>query len=508
MRYDRESYRQRLESKLANFIQTANIRDYPINSSLADYYNEIINVGNYQKIHHEICKWMFDEAEHAKEIWIRIDEQDNIISSENQENYSNEVERTYYRVTILTQNMLDYDSMMFNLIAEEHADDNSGENGYATNMYKPFFFNFLIDINDNPHAIGFLSNPENINQWFIGRFSEKGNGLSGYVERIASPAEYNDGIIEISDKRLPPSVIQNINEVYDLGKKPCSSDIVVQMELVRILERPEFSKARIYNIGNGNCIYLKGRNSFGDIKMLYDIGYYHNAVPPKTITNKIYLPSITAIRSLRPQCVIISHWDSDHFYGCAYADPAVFQCKWIAPDLGDNENVSARRVARYLQVMKKIILVDRSFGRQIASIKGFNSKLNLYLGEKKRGKDIGISPQNKEGIILEYFNGYPRFTHTFMAGDVPYESIPSIANFSYYTPYDYLVVPHHGSNMETRLISKPSLGKGYAIVCAKKGRLSPTHRTKLGENYEVNETGEAKLCIDIDLLNKRAPRKR
>lgn len=509
MRYDREFYRDRLEFELANFIRTASISDRPLYSSQADYYREIVRFKNYQKMHHEICKWMFDEAENAKEIWIRIDEQDNVITRENLDSDSTGEERPYYRVTILTQTMLDYDRMMLNLIAEENLDDDSGENGYATNMYKPFFFNFLIDIKDNPHSVRFLTNPENTNQWFYGKFSESKDGFSGYIERIASPAENKEGIIEISDKRLPPSVIQNINEVYDLGQKPCSSDAAIHMELVRILEKPEFSTARIYNIGNGNCIYLMGRNSFGELKILYDIGYYHRAVPPKNIPSKIYQPSINEIRSLRPHCVIISHWDSDHYYGCAYADPAVFQCKWIAPDLGDNENVSAKRVARYLQVMKKIILADRSFGRQIANIKGFHSVLNVYIGEKKRGKDTGITSQNKEGIILEHVNGYQGFTHTLMAGDVPYESIPSIANFSTYTPYDYLVVPHHGANMDTTLLSNSAHGKGYAIICATPERDIEPHKSALtGNGYSVEVTGDARLCFDIDLMNKRAPIKR
>ncbi len=371
----------------------------------------------------------------------------------------------------------------------------------------------MIDIKENLDSMGFLINPENINQWFVGSFNENSDGrvFSGYIERIASPAEYKEHKIVICDRRLSKSVLSNINDVYDLGPNPCSGDAVIKTELGRILERPEFRKARIYNVGNGNCIYLKGRNSFGKLNLLYDIGYYCT-IPAKRIRNTSYQPSVNAIRHLRPQCIILSHWDSDHFFGCAYADTDIFRCKWITPNLDKNTNVSARRVARYLQVMKKIIFVDRASGRQIARVRGIHSELKLYIGEKKSGKDRKITDCNKEGIVLEYVNyGYSGNIHTLMAGDVPYESIPSIANFSGNTTYDYLIVPHHGAEMDTNLLSNTSKKNGYAIICAKQGRLKETHKNALENNgYSIEITGEktagkARLCIDLNLLKKSRP---
>lgn len=475
---------------------------------------------NYQELHHEICKWMFEYAEDGEELWIRIDEQEDTMHSENIENYFIGEERPYYRVSIMTQTMLDYDRMMLNLIAEENLiveenlNDNLGENRYATNMYRPFLLNFLIDITENLDSIGFLTNPENINQWFVGSFNEKREGrvFSGYIERIASPAEYRERKIVICDKRLPKRILNNINDVYDLGPNPCCKDTIIKTELDRILEKPEFRTARIYNVGNGNCVYLKGRNSFGKLNLLYDIGYYCT-IPAKRIKNITYQPGVNAIRHLRPQCIILSHWDSDHFFGCAYADTDIFRCKWIAPNLDKNTSVSARRVARYLQVMKKLILVDRSSGRQIATVQGIHSQLKLYMGEKKPGKDRTITDCNKEGIVLEYVNyGCYGDIHTFMAGDVPYESIPSVANFSRNTTYDYLIVPHHGAEMDTNLLSNTSKKNGYAIICAKQGRPKITHTDELEKNdYSIEITGEKKaekekLCIDLNLLNKCQPK--
>ena len=496
----------RLNHNLCEFMQT---KKYGIDKKASQRNcSSLIKLfidRNYQELHHEICKLMFDCAEDGEELWIRIDEQDDTINLENIENYSIDEERPYYRVSILTQTMLDYDRMMLNLIAEENSSDNLGENGYATNMYRPFFYNFLIDITENLDYIGFLTNPENINQWFVRSFNEKREGrvFSGYIERIASPAEYKYHKIVICDKLLPKRVLSNINDVYDLGPNPCSRDAVIKMELSRILEKPKFEKARIYNVGNGNCIYLKGRNSFGKLNLLYDIGYYCT-IPAKRIKNTTYQPSVNAIRHLRPQCVILSHWDSDHFFGCAYADIDIFRCKWVTPNIDANTSVSARRVARYLQVMKKLILVDRTSGRQIARVQGIHSELKLYMGEKRPGKDRKITDCNKEGIVLEYVKyGCSGGIHTLMAGDVPYDSMPSTVNFSGNTPYDYLIVPHHGAEMDTNLLFSTTKKRGYAIICAKQGRPKKTHKDDLKKSgYSVKITGKARLCIDLDLLNK------
>lgn len=110
-------------------------------------------------------------------------------------------------------------------------------------------------------------------------------------------------------------------------------------------------------------------------------------------------------------------------------------------------------------------------GRQITRVQGIHSELRLYIGEKRPAKDGKITDCNKEGIVLEYANhGYFRNIHTLMAGDVPYTSMPSIANFLGNTPYDYLIAPHHGTEMDTKLLSNTSKRRGFAIICAKKGR--------------------------------------
>lgn len=476
---------------------------------------------DYQVLHHEICKFMFDCAEKGEELWIKIVEQEDIVTRENTENnYKSDEVKPYYRLSVMTQTMLDYDHMMFNLISEENREEFTVENRYATNMYRPYFYSFLVDAAEfTEDSTGFFTNPENKNQWFIGRFANsetenEGRIYSGYIERIASPAKYKDYKIEISDKRLSPAKIKEINEIYDLGSNPCSSDKDIENELVHILESPQFREARIYNVGNGNCIYLKGHNRFGKLRILYDIGYYCK-IPSMKINKTTYQPSVQAIRNLKPHCIILSHWDSDHFYGCAFAGYDIFRCKWFAPNLDADEEISAKRVAKYLQLLKNLFLVDRTRATNhmpIASIKGIRSELKLFMGEIVYGKDIKITDCNKEGIVLELVNdGANATVHSFMAGDVPYESLPSAVNFSGNTPYDYLIVPHHGAEMDTsRLLPTSRLTEsGYAIICAKSHRPNEKHMCKLQKNgYIIQITGNAGFCIDINLLQKQSPKMR
>ncbi len=141
-------------------------------------------------------------------------------------------------------------------------------------------------------------------------------------------------------------------------------------------------------------------------------------------------------------------------------------------------------VAKYLQVLKNLILVDRSSGRRIAGVQGCVSKLELFMGEKKKGKDKKITDHNKEG--------------------------PTGIMFAGNTPYDYLIVPHHGAEMDTGLLSSAT-GKrdGYAIICAKPKRPDAVHKKALEKNgYIIMTTGDAGLCIDINLSRKGFPRKR
>ena len=112
--------------------------------------HESLNVHNYRNTHHNLCKLMFHDVKHSDEVWIQIDD----IYSSN-ENLDSENPKNFVRVSLLNQNMLDYDRNMFQLL--------SSENEYqelARNVFRPYFLHFLIDVTKiDEKSITFISNP-------------------------------------------------------------------------------------------------------------------------------------------------------------------------------------------------------------------------------------------------------------------------------------------------------------------------------------------------------------
>lgn len=464
-------------------------------------YLMLIEKGKYSEAHHKICELIFEMAENEEKLWIRIDHifSDNDNVDLDVEDYEKEV-GIFTEISILTPSMLEYDQQMFRLLDEGNFND----------AYRPYFLHFLIDMDKvEEKAIKFITNLEKLNQWYEGSFRQDYNRddvieLPGYMEKTASPVIYSGRRLKVIDRLLSPKVVDDINATYSLGLSPCSKDIELNNELNGLLSGTDFTKARIYNVGTGNCIYLYGKNNYSNKRLLYDIGYHVSVIPAKFIPSTKAGRVAQAVRALRPNCIILSHWDSDHYKGCAYANKHIFECRWIAPNC-DDASPNAKRLAKFLHTIGKLMIVDRINGRKISSIKGKTSELTLWMGETVAGvkEDSHITKANRQGIVIELSSIKPT-VHCIMMGDVPYRSLPTAANFAGSTPYDYLLVPHHGAYMNHDLLTK-STKRGVAIVCAKKGANRPNkdHDTALRNNgYEVKLTEEANFSIDINLTKK------
>ena len=98
-----------LNVNLKKLMNTSNIRTNRSQKFTNLFY--LAKNGYYQALHHRICQYMFDLAEKEKELWIRIDEQEDVITPENTENYfeNRDGEKKYYRVSIIKKTMLDYE---------------------------------------------------------------------------------------------------------------------------------------------------------------------------------------------------------------------------------------------------------------------------------------------------------------------------------------------------------------------------------------------------------------
>ena len=482
--------------------------------------HESLNVHNYRNTHHNLCKLMFHDVKHSDEVWIQIDD----IYSSN-ENLDSENPKNFVRVSLLNQNMLDYDRNMFQLL--------SSENEYqelARNVFRPYFLHFLIDVTKiDEKSITFISNPENLGQWFKGEFLKKENDpdmmenlMKGLIESSASPVHYEKHTLIIKNIHLGSIILKEINDTYDAPSIGVRSDKYVNNELKHIFNNTKFSKVRVYNVGNGNCIYIKGLDGKKPKNLLYDIGYHNRTYPGSVLGRTSYERSIHAIRSFSKHLdsIILSHWDLDHVLGCAYAPQYLFHRKWIAPNFPTNEKIviGARRLAIYLDRIGSLILVDRNpthqrtgafasltdlTGDSIISFWIGNGLARIIPGVKRKE---AISKINREGIIIEIANKnhHGKTTNCLLSGDVPYSSIPNGVNLTNNSPINYLVVPHHGSNMDFYELNNSNVAPhACAIISAAdiSNLPHPDHKDALKtKGYQTFITHDVDLYIEVSLL--------
>lgn len=186
---------------------------------------------------------------------------------------------------------------------------------------------------------------------------------------------------------------------------------------------------------------------------MYDIG------APYRGSLKSFPRTKRAFSLLKPNLVIISHWDADHYIGCGYASDDVFNVKWIAPQLikGENCPINLFRLVAFLMATKKIMLIDRNnAGKLVASIG--NNVINLRMGISKVNKTENITPKNRTGLYVEFGENNGKIS--VLAGDVPYSSMDT-SIFS--KQLIFLRVPHHCSKMDTSSLQQSKWGEKAVI---------------------------------------------
>lgn len=483
------------------------------------FSRETLEITEYRKLHHNLCKLMFDDVKSGNEVWIQVNEIYPTNDNQNTEHSSN-----FLRVSLLTQYMLDYDKNMFQLLSAENED-----HVIARETFRPYFLHFLIDISkiDKKERI-FISKSEHLGQWFKGAFlpneaiiHDKIDGylMKGFLESSASPIHYEKGCLIINDTSLGSADLDNINSIYEAYKITTQDDTTVNNELNDIFRDTIFSEARVYNVGNANCIYIKGSCGNQPKNLLYDIGYN---IPPYGC--KLYkTPYIKARRAILQisnhiDCIVLSHWDLDHILGCAYAPKHLFLHKWIAPNFLTKEeySVSARRLAVYLNVIGSLMLVERkptslrtdAFARITTGTSSISFWMGINPSPRKvsvRNDEHWITPVNREGIIIEVINYQGgNYINSLLLGDVPYSSIPNGVNLIKGTSIDYLVVPHHGGYMDYHELDSSTISSNaHAIISASGIGSHPhtTHTKALDKKFfQTSVTRDVDLYIEFSLL--------
>lgn len=420
---------------------------------------------------------------YCEKIWVSINELEDVQNLSELEGLCKVA-----KLNVMTRSMLEYDESYFFETSFQKPDE-----------YRPYFYSYIVYMDAQSDINAFNRLREMESKWFIADF-KKTNHLGWYeyygaIEKSASPVIIRNRRIYISDEELDQTTVDRINNAYPVKK--ASNDSLVRNCIKAILNNVHFTSSRVYKIGNGNLISLNG-NSF---VMMYDIGYH--SIQSKDEKRTKYGNAIKSFKSIKPNVVILSHWDDDHIMGCAYARSELFECPWFAPEIEKKNAIGAKRLAAYLTVKNKLTVIQRQKdARKLVEICGTNSVINFYVGENK--KKGSITKENCGGIVVEIKNrNRGKTVESLFCGDVPYEAISTVLWNCRSIGYDNLLVPHHGSKMECKSLKIKQ--HANAIVCGnnKKNRPECSHKNSLeagGKGYNIQVTEDAKNSwIDLTL---------
>lgn len=362
----------------------------------------------------------------------------------------NENEEVMLHMSIVTKNIMEYDSIMFN---------NNEVNNHKKNHYKPYFIEFSSEYIDLNYFKSLDLNTETKDdKWIAIEFLEDdkitdNKCLTGTFIFSASPLKIYKKRIEIIDVEIPEEV-KNFNKSYlDKVKKYMFDNTkkgYLNKELDKIFPNSyKECEVTIFNVGQGslNLIEMDGK------KFIFDIGDSKYKGEDIEIKNKEKADKL--IKTINPDCVILSHWDLDHILGIAKMTDKIFESYWIVPDIVSEKGFSdsAKRLMCFLAWYNKTKLISVCsecdnmnntiiFSNDVFELgKGagdtYNSKYSYLL---KRDMN-SLNFQNNFGLLLKVKG---KKEHAIFSGDCDYDSFPK--GFMKEYP-EYLIVPHHGSKM-------------------------------------------------------------
>lgn len=241
--------------------------------------------------HHEKCLSFFEKVERGENIYVCIDGE--IIGngvSFGEEPINGFSQTNTVSFSILNDEMISYDKEMIGLEVRKNLIDE----------YKPFFcgFNAQLEL-DNLDIVQSMQG-----NWFEGRFvSEEAEYISdgktfmleGFLQTSASPINSKKGrLLIFKDISFKKTVLDQINSVYNHRRFTCASNANIQMELDSAWGDCIPKTIDIYNVGHGNCNYIRGDGR----RILYDVGYNYPMVPKLCETK--FPRAVKAMRQMKP----------------------------------------------------------------------------------------------------------------------------------------------------------------------------------------------------------------
>lgn len=443
------------------------------------------------------CRRMFDEIQNGEKIYISVDRE--IPEDPMRDGYGGGLlagETEYVRISLLSDEMLDYDAGVF--------EDRS--NRPFLDEYRPYFASFIVPLDgknwENVRSLG--------SGWHVGRFAGSegtadapGIFLDGILETSASPVCYLEKrLLVFRDRTVSQALLNQISSTYN----PRNFAVKSSQEIEKILQTAwggDFPQTiDIYNVGHGNADCIWGVKH----KILYDVGYSYRSLPKPGIGK--FQKAAAALRMLKPDCVILSHWDTDHMIGCAYAGQDLFHKKWVAPYLVSDSDHKASpnsvRLAQYLQILDSLCLVDRDQSNKLIAVIpcGNDVEMKVWLGSGASR----LTAKNREGLMIEITDRNSVYPNVLLAGDVPYRCMPDQV---LRTHFDFIHVPHHCSAMELDRLKTMSVGTCAVISANRNGKgtlnCDDGHYSELQKKFAVaaatieNPLGDDSKNLSIEI---------
>lgn len=407
--------------------------------------------------------------------------------------YVTGIENDMLQISIVTAEMQEYDQI--------YLVEKSNYLKDSPLLYKPYFCEFFCDTIGNEDKV--LLWKKYIGSWVKANLkysdaSGSGDELSGKLLVATSPLKKIEvKILYIAE--LAKDEKEKIDIIYAFDRK---------MVLLENKESPSYGKVaeelnrcsiddnhsvRIYNVGQGNCTYIRNRTYLeAKNRIAFDVGL---AIFRISNTVKVDKRIRNIFENIKPRMVILSHWDNDHILGAYLMKPEHYGDMWLAPDYEEraNNGVSLRRLAKYLYLNNKLYLVGRGFNGESVYDSPRNN-FHLYKGKAKAGR---CGKNNNHGLIIAVEN--KQGTVTIMPGDCEY-SMWSDDIWKYLHCNHNLVVPHHCGAMPMQILEENSLNQSTAVISVGKNTYehpNVEHKHNLQQlGYDVIETRNKKW-IDI-----------
>lgn len=519
----------KIESLYEQFMENHYVKSYLVKEEF--YKNHKIERKTLKDLNKEVSDKIANKLKDDNkevQIWICAGEQYNQNVFESFDDFLSNQENDI-SLEIITTEVLNYDDFIFDILGG----DSQELKDIIKEIYCPYIMEFCINTEildeEKKKFINEIYNNSKIFKATLDTDAKNQTNMILLKGTLSASLDYDifqtinlyinknpDEQIEHEIEKIYKNSINYLQTNKDENISCFMSSDTNNININNIFKNIRVESVDVYKVGNGNLIYNNCDKDGNKCGFFYDIGFDRYVGIGK---NPIYNYILEKIKDLNPMCIILSHWDTDHFRLYKYWKGQKEDVIFIAPEIKEKNKFNARRLFEYLELINNMECIKRQTETlEINLNNGNDNKISLYMGHG--GNDEKITLCNREGIALYIENKiYDGTTlRCMMHGDVPYSSLQQIYGNNSIV-YDYLVAPHHGAAMDCSMLPYISISesdKGNAIICCDnnkngkrtiKNRPEKNHKERLEENYKVLTTEEANNYIELCLEKKLCVKK-